>query len=222
MGTKAIAEGLAGDHETVIWSPPPPGPGTREARLNGVEYRFVHGRGDFHAQRLLERLRPLFPARRPPFTSYLHYPSYNFQVALALRREQPDAIRISNFAKLVPLFRRACPSAQIVLSMHCEWLNQLDRRLVSRQLRGADVIVGVSEFNALPDVLNAVTSGEANAAMFSGIIAGYMEAQGNLPSLQVVRSYQPALSRPVVAAPLFWPLSSVRNSSWFIGRENIG
>jgi spore coat protein SA len=146
VGTKAIAEGLAGDHEPVIWSPPPPGSDTREARLNGVEYRFVHGRGDYRAQRLLERLRPLFPARRPPFTSYLHYPSYNFQVALALRREQPDAIRISNFSKLVPLFRRACPSARIVLSMHCEWLNQLDRRLVSRQLRGADVIVGVSEF----------------------------------------------------------------------------
>jgi ABC-type amino acid transport substrate-binding protein len=69
-------------------------------------------------------------------------------------------------------------------------------------------IVGVSEFNALPDVLNAVTSGEANAAMFSGIIAGYMEAQGNLPSLQVVRSYQPALSRPVVAA---FPKSGVEN-----------
>ena len=61
-------------------------------------------------------------------------------------------------------------------------------------------VASVSEFGALPDVSNAVTSGEANAAMFSGIIAGYMEKQGRLPGLQVVRSYQPALSRPVVAA----------------------
>ena len=61
-------------------------------------------------------------------------------------------------------------------------------------------ITGIREFNSLPDVLKAVTSGEANAAMFSGIIAGFMEKQGNLPGLQVVRSYQPALSRPVVAA----------------------
>jgi cystine transport system substrate-binding protein len=61
-------------------------------------------------------------------------------------------------------------------------------------------ITGITEFNTLPDVLNAVTSGEANAAVFSGIIAGYMEKQGKLPGLQVVRSYQPALSRPVVAA----------------------
>jgi polar amino acid transport system substrate-binding protein len=61
-------------------------------------------------------------------------------------------------------------------------------------------ITSLREFKSLPDVLKAVTSGEANAAMFSGIIAGYMEKQGNLIGLQVVRSYQPALSRPVVAA----------------------
>jgi polar amino acid transport system substrate-binding protein len=61
-------------------------------------------------------------------------------------------------------------------------------------------IAGISEFDSVPDVLNAVTSGESNAAMFSGIIAGYMEKEGRLPGLQVVRSYQPALSRPVVAA----------------------
>jgi len=61
-------------------------------------------------------------------------------------------------------------------------------------------ITDIREFNALPDVLKTVASGEVDAAMFSGIIAGYMEKEGNLPSLQVVRSYQPALSRPVVAA----------------------
>ena len=61
-------------------------------------------------------------------------------------------------------------------------------------------IDSIREFNNLPDVLRAVTSGEADAAMFSGIIAGYMEKQDKLSGLQVVRSYQPALSRPVVAA----------------------
>ena len=68
------------------------------------------------------------------------------QVAAAARREHPDAVRLSNFSKLVPLFRRACPDALVVLSMHCEWLTQLDRRLVDRRLAHADVIVGVSDF----------------------------------------------------------------------------
>lgn len=61
-------------------------------------------------------------------------------------------------------------------------------------------ITNVKEVNTIPDVLNAVSSGEANAAMFSGIIAGYLLKQGKLPDLQVVGSYQPALSRPIMAA----------------------
>ena len=61
-------------------------------------------------------------------------------------------------------------------------------------------ITDVKEFNTVSDVLKAVTSGEANAAMFSGIIAGYMNKQGKLGDLRVVNSYQPALSRPIMAA----------------------
>jgi polar amino acid transport system substrate-binding protein len=61
-------------------------------------------------------------------------------------------------------------------------------------------IADIKELNSVPDVLKAVTSGEANAAMFSGIIAGYMNKQGKLSDLQVVSSYQPALARPVMAA----------------------
>ncbi len=61
-------------------------------------------------------------------------------------------------------------------------------------------IADIKELNSVPDVLNAVTSGEVNAAMFSGIIAGYMNKQGKLGDLQVVSSYQPALARPVMAA----------------------
>ena len=61
-------------------------------------------------------------------------------------------------------------------------------------------ITGIKEFNTLPDVLKAVSSGEANAALFSGIIAGYLFKQGKLADLQVVSSYQPALTRPIMAA----------------------
>jgi polar amino acid transport system substrate-binding protein len=61
-------------------------------------------------------------------------------------------------------------------------------------------IADIKELNSVPDILKAVTSGEVNAAMFSGIIAGYMNKQGKLGDLQVVSSYQPALTRPVMAA----------------------
>ncbi len=61
-------------------------------------------------------------------------------------------------------------------------------------------ITAIKEFNTLPDVLQAVSTGEANAALFSGIIAGYLAKQGKLTDLQIVNSYQPALSRPIMAA----------------------
>ena len=68
--------------------------------------------------------------------------------------------------------------------------------------------IAVKEFDTITDVLKAATSGEANAAMFSGIIARYMLKQGKLPDLQVVSSYQPALSRPIMAA---FPKSASEN-----------
>jgi glycosyltransferase involved in cell wall biosynthesis len=135
IGTKAIAERLAGEHESTIWGRAA-GAGEAVARAEGVTYRFVSGRGDYRINRLV----------RPRFTSYLHYPSYHLAVVLGVRKQRPDAIRVSNFSKLVPLFRRACPSARVVLSMHCEWLTQLDRRLTEKQVDGADVVVGVSDF----------------------------------------------------------------------------
>jgi polar amino acid transport system substrate-binding protein len=61
-------------------------------------------------------------------------------------------------------------------------------------------IINIKELDTIPDVVKTVTSGEANAALFSGIIAGHLLKQGKLPDLQVVNSYQPALSRPIVAA----------------------
>lgn len=61
-------------------------------------------------------------------------------------------------------------------------------------------IVGFKEFDTTPALLNAVSSGQANAAIFSGIIAGYLLKQGKFPDLQMVASYQPALSRPIMAA----------------------
>ena len=60
--------------------------------------------------------------------------------------------------------------------------------------------IAVKEFDTIADVLKAATSDEANAVMFSGIIARYMLKQGKLPGLQVAGSYQPALSRPIMAA----------------------
>jgi ABC-type amino acid transport substrate-binding protein len=58
----------------------------------------------------------------------------------------------------------------------------------------------IRELDTIPAVVKTVTSGEANAGLFSGTIAGYLLKQGKLADVRVVNSYQPALSRPIVAA----------------------
>jgi ABC-type amino acid transport substrate-binding protein len=61
-------------------------------------------------------------------------------------------------------------------------------------------IIIVKELDTISEIVKLVTSGEANAGLFSGTIAGYLLKQGKLPDVQVVNSYQLALSRPIVAA----------------------
>jgi ABC-type amino acid transport substrate-binding protein len=66
----------------------------------------------------------------------------------------------------------------------------------------------VKELDTIPAVVKAVTSGEANAGLFSGTIAGYLLKQGKLGDVRLVSSYQPALARPIVAA---FPKSASEN-----------
>ena len=47
IGTQAIAERLADEHEPVIWSRRPEGSDGSPRSQRGVEYRFVSGRGDY-------------------------------------------------------------------------------------------------------------------------------------------------------------------------------
>jgi len=61
-------------------------------------------------------------------------------------------------------------------------------------------IPSVQEFSSVADVVRAVSSGQADGAMFSALIAGYMFKHGDLPGLRVATTYQPALSRPILAA----------------------
>jgi glycosyltransferase involved in cell wall biosynthesis len=47
------------------------------------------------------------------------------------------------------IIRKLNPGIRIVLDMQCEWLNQLDRRLVSGHLEHVDLILGCSDFITL-------------------------------------------------------------------------
>ena len=83
------------------------------------------------------------PADKGFFTSPMHQLLYWLRVAKDIRRSGCDVVHVANLTQAIPVIRRLNPDVRIVLHMHCEWLVQLDERLIDRRLRKADLIVGV-------------------------------------------------------------------------------
>jgi glycosyltransferase involved in cell wall biosynthesis len=159
--THEVARRLAAQHDVSVWARRHAGdePVRKDA---GVEYRTVAGRGDY---RLLRTLKPAF-------SSGLYHPVYHIEVARRLRSWQPDVIHVHNFSQAVPLLRRAVPNAAIVLHMHCEWLNLLDRRTIAPRVAKADALVGCSDY--VTDRIRAAFPEAAGRAhtLYNGVDVG--------------------------------------------------
>jgi len=84
--------------------------------------------------------------KRPLFASSLFYFTYILQVAKDLRKEKCDIVHLHNFSQFVPIIRAFNPKIKIVLHMHCEWLTQLDRKMIENRLKEVDLIIGCSEY----------------------------------------------------------------------------
>ncbi len=131
----------------------------RDEQHDGITYRYLPRvrpaeRLEGAAQRALGRTRVL------PF----YHLDYALQVARDLRRHPCDLVIVHNFTQFVPFVRRANPDSRIFLYMHCEWLNQLDPRLLTRRLRLVDHVFGCSDYltdkarRALPEFADRCTT----------------------------------------------------------------
>jgi len=96
----------------------------------------------------LDRFRFLLlgRAKDPLWASSLWHAKYWRQIGNDLARWNPDIVHIHNFSQFVPLVRRIIPKARIVLHMHCEWLTQLDQKMIEKRLRHVDLVIGCSEY----------------------------------------------------------------------------
>ncbi len=112
----------------------------------GVQYRFVATTSNRFIRKLNRSVyQPIFDKKR--ITGFdIEGFRYIFRIAADLRRQNCDIIHIHNFSQFVPILRFLNPKARIILHMHCEWLTQLDRRLIEGRLRHVDLIIGVSEY----------------------------------------------------------------------------
>ncbi len=80
------------------------------------------------------------------FASRLYYLIYALRVAKNLRSEKCDVVYVENFSQFIPIIRAFNPKIKIVLHMHCEWLTQLDHKMIESRLRKVDLILGCSEY----------------------------------------------------------------------------
>jgi glycosyltransferase involved in cell wall biosynthesis len=82
----------------------------------------------------------------PLFASPWHHWGYAMEVARRVRRLGCDVVHVMNYSQFVPVIRMLHPGCKISLHMQCEWLNQLDARLIEKRLEQTDLIIGCSEY----------------------------------------------------------------------------
>ena len=143
LWAEAVATRLADRHEVAIYASRPPRDPPSSA--GPIDYRLVsHGSAQL-AIRLARYGWRLLPATRPFYASSLHPLEYWRRVGRDISRQGADIVHVFNYSQALPILRRLT-NAKLVLHMHCEWLSQLDRGMVERRLRHADLIIGCSEY----------------------------------------------------------------------------
>ena len=87
-----------------------------------------------------------FDGKTPYFSSSWFHFGYAWQIARDAAQQNCDIIHIHNFSQFVPIIRHYNPRAKIVLHLHCEWVNRLDRDKIAPRLAQTDLIISCSDY----------------------------------------------------------------------------
>ena len=85
-------------------------------------------------------------AKLPYFGSAWFHFGYGWQIADDTAKSNCDIIHIHNFSQFVPIIRARNPSAKIILHLHCEWVNRLNRDAIAPRLAKTDLIISCSNY----------------------------------------------------------------------------
>ena len=147
-----IARRLARSHDVIAYCARA-GDQQKSEQFDGVEYRRVStwlDRRLLHRGKMM-RLMDLFGwsgAAQPLIASALWYRHFIGEVVSDLSRQNCDIVHIMNISQFVPVVRARLPKTRIVLHMHCQWLEQLDAKVIERRIKAADLVLSVSNFVA--------------------------------------------------------------------------
>jgi spore coat protein SA len=107
-------------------------------------------RGVDFAQRALRKLRgksvDLF--YRYYYFGRAYYRGYIRAVAREIRDNGADVVVLLNFSQFVPTLRAYLPDTKLLLVMQCDWLIELDPKIVRRRLALLDAVCGCSGYIA--------------------------------------------------------------------------
>ncbi|MGE5500262.1 MAG: glycosyltransferase family 4 protein, partial [Syntrophothermus sp.] len=84
--------------------------------------------------------------RTPVFAMQIYYLAYITLTSIKIRTRKCDVIHIHNYTQFIPIARFFNPKAKIIIQMNCEWLTQLDRRIMYKRLMKADLILNCSSY----------------------------------------------------------------------------
>lgn len=84
--------------------------------------------------------------KKPIFASIFYNIGYILWVAINLRSQNCDLVHIHQFSQYVPVIRLFNRDIKIVLHMHSEWLNQLEKQIIRKRIAKSDLIVGCSDY----------------------------------------------------------------------------
>jgi glycosyltransferase involved in cell wall biosynthesis len=147
--TYQLARRIASKSEVIIYAKRGRSQSKVEQDANGIQIRRV--RDDLEEKvvnsiRLAYRLYGFRNPSRPYYGRSWYYLGYFLKVAIDLRKQRCDIVHIHNFSQLVPIVRVFAPKSKIVLHMHCDWLTQLDHKLIEPRIEKSDLIIGCSHF----------------------------------------------------------------------------
>ena len=141
--TYEIVRLLATDSDVTVYAP---AKNFREDYQENVQYRYIPVELDQKALKYIEKYPGFKQPKSPLMASQYYYLGYILQIANELKKQDYDIVHVHNLSQFVPILRLLNPEIKIVLHMHCEWLSQLDYKLLKNRLPQADLIVSPSDY----------------------------------------------------------------------------
>ncbi|HEY9769103.1 MAG TPA: glycosyltransferase family 4 protein [Coleofasciculaceae cyanobacterium] len=166
-----------------------------------LEYRAISIKPDDIWLKIPRKIASLlnFQAKLPYFGSAWFYLGYVWQIAQDAARCKCDIIHIHNFSQFVPIIRDRNRDAKIIIHLHCEWLNRLDRDAIASRLKEVDLIISCSDYitnkikTRLPEyagICRTVNNG-VNADYFVPSVNSRPQHEPNAPQLLFVGRISP-------------------------------